>query len=201
MLRIGLTQRTDEVAGYEETRDALDQRWTGLLLSLGYLPVPLPNAGVPAAVLVDQLSLGGLILTGGGDPGQGTLRDALESGLIKLCLERHLPLIGVCRGAQALGLHFGGRLTRVEGHVASRHGLICCRPESWAERASVNSYHNYAFMPDNLPPPLRPVALAPGGTVEAFEHERLPMLGIMWHPEREPGWDEGDVATLRRLFD
>ncbi len=42
MKKIGLTQRVEVVASYQERRDCLDQSWINLLLELGYTPIPLP---------------------------------------------------------------------------------------------------------------------------------------------------------------
>ena len=52
---------------------------------------------------------------------------------------------------------------------------------------------------EDLPDDVRPVAMAPDGTVEAVEHVDLPQWGIMWHPERDP-FDARDAAILGARF-
>ncbi|EGR0766875.1 peptidase C26, partial [Vibrio parahaemolyticus] len=66
MKRIGLTQRVDVISNYGERRDAIDQKWCSLLLEMNMLPIPLPNISPSIAFnLFEQLSLDGVILTGG----------------------------------------------------------------------------------------------------------------------------------------
>ena len=211
MLKIGLTQRVLEFAAVGERRDCLDQAWTELLVPLGYLPVPLPNAiadeeGV--AALVTGLGLHGVILTGGNDlvglPGARNAapeRDRFEHLLIDVCGKRNLPLLGVCRGLQVLVCHAGGTLAVTEGHAGTRHAL---RAEGGSamplsDREEVNSYHDFALDADSLGGDLDPVARAADGSVEAVVHRHLPIWGIMWHPEREPR-DARDAALLRAFF-
>jgi putative glutamine amidotransferase len=48
--------------------------------------------------------------------------------------------------------------------------------------------------------PLRVVASAEDGSVEAVRHNTLPWVGIMWHPEREPTFRSEELALLRNMF-
>lgn len=71
------------------------------------------------------------------------------------------------------------------------HGvLICCRDSSLAKSFSeseipVNSIHHQAV--DQLGKGLRIVARSEyDDTVEAIEHETLPVMGVQWHPECLP---------------
>jgi putative glutamine amidotransferase len=211
VLKIGLTQRVEEFAAVGERRDCLDQAWSELLVPLGYLPAPLPNAiadeeGVDA--LVTALGLDGVILTGGNDladaPGARNAapeRDRFERLLIDVCGRRNLPVLGVCRGLQLLVCHAGGTLVMTRGHAGTRHALRAdgggAMPLS--DREEVNSYHDFALDPGSLGRDFEAVARAADGSVEAIVHRRLPIWGIMWHPEREPR-DPRDTALLRALF-
>ena len=51
----------------------------------------------------------------------------------------------------------------------------------------VNSYHNNLIKTeDDLGQQLEPIAYCPDDeSVEGFKHVKLPILGVMWHPERE----------------
>jgi gamma-glutamyl-gamma-aminobutyrate hydrolase PuuD len=207
--KLGLTQRVEVFGAVGERRDCLDQAWSELLLPLGYLPVPLPNAaGDVQAVAgrVSELGLDGVILTGGNDlaaaPGARTAapeRDRFESLLLDVCAERALPVLGVCRGLQMLVRHGGGTLVPCDGHAGTRHELRVAKtsPMPLADRAGVNSYHDFTV--GELGPDFVAVARAADGSVEAVVHRHLPIWGIMWHPEREPR-DEGDAPLLKALF-
>jgi N5-(cytidine 5'-diphosphoramidyl)-L-glutamine hydrolase len=207
--RLGLTQRvvTEIISG--ERRDVLDQRWTCLLESYGYLAVPLPNRLVDPALALDALALDGLILTGGNDlaavagaTDPAPERDALELRLLELAGDRCLPVLGVCRGMQIMARHYGAAVVGVSGHVVREH-RIKAQPSSTIPLdavEAVNSYHNFGVMRTGLGPDLVACALAEDGTVEAMAHRRLPHWAVMWHIERgAPTGRDRDI--LDALFD
>ena len=197
MKRIGITQRVVTVETYAERRDALDQRWTPLLLSLGLVPVPIPNALPDVATFLQHCALDGIILSGGNSPsdhgGDAPERDKLELDLLRLAMARNLPLLAVCRGMQMLQLFLDGELEAVHGHVTKSLPIIV----NGAER-KVNSYHNLAFRV--AAPPLQVWALAKDGVVKAVRHPSVPIVGIMWHPERQEPADTADLQLIRELF-
>lgn len=185
-MRIVVTQRVEVVAGYGERRDCLDQQWTVLLEQLSMQCIPIPNRG-RAGVFADLAD--GIILSGGNDladlPGGTNTapeRDALERELVQTCLERGLPVLGVCRGLQFLNGFFGGNLTRIADHAATRH------PLQGAFLGPVNSFHNFAI--ERLGEGLQPLATAPDGSIEAVRHHHHRLQAVMWHPEREPDFPD-----------
>jgi gamma-glutamyl-gamma-aminobutyrate hydrolase PuuD len=208
MIRLGLTQRVEAVPDRDERRDCLDQAWARLLLSHGYLPVPLPNDASDAPAFIDGLGLAGVILTGGNDlaqlPGATNTapeRDRFENRLLEACAARELPVLGVCRGLQMLVSFAGGHVGPLANHVATRH-RIDVRPDPpipLRARDDVNSFHGFGVSPDGIGRDLEAVAFAPDGSVEAVAHRKLPHWGIMWHPERQPH-DEDDAELFRALF-
>jgi len=111
MKLLGISQRVDSVASYNERRDCLDQRWWQFGEKLGSILLPLPNIS-PDHVneLAASLSLEGIILSGGNTIStDGTLvadsapeRDVFERALITWALKNNVPILGVCRGAQML---------------------------------------------------------------------------------------------------
>jgi gamma-glutamyl-gamma-aminobutyrate hydrolase PuuD len=206
--RIGITQRVDVVEHYEERRDCLDQRWSKFIFQMGYVPVPLPNIEPEKATqLVEALQIRAVILSGGNSIASlnttafdaAPERDAFEYALIAIALEKQLPIIGVCRGMQLLNLFMGGNLQETKGHVAVRHSLISCTPD-YAIETEVNSYHNYGIPIERLGSGLIPMARDEEGNIEAFYREDIPLLGIMWHPEREKHFSEIDIQLLDRFL-
>ncbi len=208
MKRIGLTHRVDDIEAYGERRDSIDQGWYKLILSMGMLPIPLPN--VPEEFLVhvvEPLNLSGIILTGGNSiagldstaKDAAPERDEFENALIRYSLDSDIPLIGVCRGMQMISQYFGGHLIRVEGHINSRHELICLNSEYELPK-SVNSFHGWAVPKTGLGSDLQPIATDSMGNIEAFIHGSRKILGIMWHPERVNGLNVQDVNLLKRAI-
>lgn len=209
MTRIGLTQRVAEVPDYGERRDCLDQAWTPLLTELGFKPVPLPNQIEAVAEYLGVLDLDGLVLTSGNDltsvdspSNPAPERDRFETAALEYAIDTDIPILGVCRGLELLNDYFGGDLVTVEGHVATEHALEFDPEVAFAPamHTTVNSYHDFAIDRDSLADDLRPLAFADDGTVECVTHDDLPLVGIMWHPERDPPVTDLDRAILTHVF-
>jgi putative glutamine amidotransferase len=165
----------------------------------------------------------GLLLAGGGDvdpahfgetphptfdPAESG-RDAYEIELIRLALERDLPLLAICRGIQVLNVARGGTLvqdipTELPGALEHKlavppHNAFDLAHEVWIEKDSllsrlageslksrdtvdVNSRHHQSVK--TLGQGLVTTATAPDGVIEAVEDpSRRFCLGVQWHPE------------------
>jgi putative glutamine amidotransferase len=174
----------------------------------GGIPVVLPPVGLGVA---DELiaRLDGICLSGGPDldpqaygaperhaelgPTEPTL-DAFELEIARAADARGLPILGVCRGAQALNVARGGTLHQhIEGHRQTECGSTPTHDVSVQARTrlagllrtralGVNSFHHQAV--DAPGADLRIVAHAADGTVEAIEdRSRRFVLGVQWHAE------------------
>jgi putative glutamine amidotransferase len=187
------------------------------VLGAGGLPVivpPLPETRL--AALYGRLD--GVLLPGGADldpalyqatphPATNGIdpdRDAAELFLARRALADHKPLLGICRGAQALTVAAGGSLYQdlpTEFPNALAHSFsppehpvdhlahpVRVEEDSLLARclgepvAQVNSRHHQAAR--QVPPGLQVVAWAPDGVIEAVEALGHPFgLGVQWHPE------------------
>lgn len=195
MKTVAVSQRVDDHPQRRETRDALDQRLTRWLHMAGYMPYPVPNVLRESGGLVEWLNglqPDGIVLSGGNDLGQVGLRDRTEEALLDYARQHHLPLLGICRGMQMMGVWAQAGLKPVQGHVASRHVL------SGEVTGNVNSYHNYSLA--DCPEGFRVLARSEDGQIEAVQHLTLPWEGWMWHPEREDAFVAQDFQRLRSLF-
>jgi putative glutamine amidotransferase len=187
-LKIGVTQRT--ICGTEylgkvhvspEKHDELSQGWAHLLEENGFVCVPIPNA-CDVAHFIESLQLDGVLLSGGNDD---ATREACESACIAYCIQHRLPLFGVCRGMQVVGLYFGSKLVPIASHVNVTHTVkILPNPYIQESAAVVNSYHNFTL--NRVPEEFIPLAVDDAGHCEAMYHRTLPIVTFMWHPEREP---------------
>ncbi len=184
------------------------------------LPVMAPDLAADAVG-----ALHGLLLPGGGDvdpslygecavPETGAVdveRDAWELACVRAALERDLPLLATCRGAQVLNVCLGGSLVQhVPAATGARHSwskryadeVHDVRVEAGSRLAAIleaaevgtNSLHHQAVGRPGTG--VRPVAWAPDGTVEGFEVEGHPeVVAVQWHPELMP-----DDPAQQRLF-
>ena len=199
MKLIAVSQRVDILSDRNERRDSIDQRWTDFLRRCGLVPIPIPNQKDAAQALLSNVSVVGILLTGGADladyGGDSPERDETELFLIDHAASKALPLIGVCRGMQCLLHKYGNRLRTIEGHVGVRHEMSFLSPKS---SRIVNSFHKWA--PGEINCEFSIEARGSDQSVEAVKHVRYPFLGIMWHPEREPVFSKEDIEIFRQYF-
>jgi putative glutamine amidotransferase len=180
----------------------------------GGLPVVLPPLE-PGAIgaLVDRLA--GVCLSGGPDldpaayeaepdPHLGPVEpdlDAFELAVAQRADALGIPVLGICRGCQALNVARGGTLNQhlpdvTDGSVAHRQTAsgretthsVRIEPGSrladivGGEELDVNSFHHQAV--DRLGRGLRAVAWAPDGVIEGIEDDGPSLyLGVQWHVE------------------
>lgn len=194
------TQRVEIVEAYGERRDCADQRIWQFIQACGYLPVPLPNDADIAQRLICQCGtwLSGIILTGGNSlvkyGGNAPERDRIDNSLVDLAVKKKISLFGFCRGMQSILDYFGNDLINVEGHVAVRHTV-----EGKGCHYEVNSFHNQGCVKIKSPDLLAEM-ISDDGVIEMVRHRNYPILGVMWHPEREEIFLERDMQNVRELF-
>jgi putative glutamine amidotransferase len=172
----------------------------------GGLPVVLPPLGHDTiAPLLDRLC--GVCLSGGPDidpDGYGETErspqlgptepdlDAYELALAQLADARRMPVLGICRGSQALNVACGGTLHQhVEGHRQTEMATEATHQVEIAAHSrlhrmvrtrtlGVNSFHHQAV--DQVGEGLRVVARASDGTIEGIEGDGF-LVGVQWHAE------------------
>ncbi len=120
--------------------------------------------------------------------------DALDYSLISAFLKAGKPILGICRGLQVLNVYFGGTLQQhfnKEEHAQSdgtqpMHALKLhdhtFMSNLYEEPIFINSYHHQRIA--KLADHLQIAATHPDGTIEAFQHDSLPVWAVQWHPER-----------------
>ena len=199
----GTLRRHGEPPHYEM---ALGMTYLKAIEAAGGMPVVLPPLGDAVAYL-DRLD--GICLSGGPDldpdaygaserhaelgPTEPGL-DAFELALAREADARGLPILGICRGTQALNVARGGTLHQhLPGHrqtepaTATTHTVHIEAGSRLADvagagRLRVNSFHHQAV--DVLGRDLRVVARSADGIVEAVEAPgpRF-VVAVQWHAE------------------
>ena len=206
---------------------ALGITYVRAIEAAGGVPVvmpPLAPADVPALVA----RLDGLLLSGGPDLAPAAYDaqphaelgatepglDAFEYAVVREALRVELPILGICRGAQALNVACGGTLHQhlpdvVGDAVVHRQAEDGRRPTHVVDvvagsrlarvlgttRLRVNSFHHQAV--DRLGAGLRVCGRAPDGTIEAIEDPvRSFVMAVQWHAETLVG-----AAAQMALFE
>ena len=182
--------RVVNAENYIERRDAISHDWPKFLKSINCIPVFIPNSSSTESFL-EEMSLDGIILSGGDNIGDHKDRDQTEKIILNYAISKNIPIFGVCRGMQILNQYFGGSLTTSSSktHVGQEHSINIVN-ENYSKIISseitVNSFHDNIITSKNIGANLKPFAESKTDqTIEGFFHETYLIIGVMWHPERE----------------
>ncbi len=188
------------------------------------LPPQPVNREIADAVLD---GLDGLIITGGKDVNPARYgqdahpetdeprldRDEWEDVLLTAAIERDLPFLGICRGAQMLNVALGGTLVQHLPDVlgTTRYNLgggefadnpVIVDTDSTlgsliGDSIEVKSYHHQAI--DSVAEGLTVTARSDDGVIQAVELAGATFgLGVQWHPEQGA---EEDAKLFAGLVD
>ncbi len=229
VITLGAPDLTDDPA----TAVRKNNRYLEAIVRVGGTPIGIDQHATNAERAAAFATMDGLLLSGGADIDPGRYgrettravgvqpgRDQLEADAWEAANERSLPILGICRGLQAINVFSGGTLIQhIDGHESPSYGsgTVICHPvrvrpgtrlagilggaKPGAVVLSVNSYHHQAVRRADLANGLVAAGSAPhlgGDLVEALESadaDRF-LLGVQCHPERT----ESTPEEFERLF-
>jgi len=211
--RIGITMRVITAPDSGEERDAISRDLLNYVARVlpGYEIVLIPNSPYRIADKMKSLKVSGVILSGGNDWGQVPSRDRTEAGIVKYCLERAVPLLGICRGMQVMNVVTGGRLKKDikkesgKNHIACTHNvnILPNSPVSIkgiGNTIKVNSFHGQGMREADISKEFEVFAVTSDGVIEGVFHRSRPAIGIQWHPERKNSCAAFDRRIVKELF-
>lgn len=220
----------------EQPRPDLERRRAELYLDAvrrhGGDPIAVDAATSRADLDGALATMDGLMLSGGGDldpgrygqPNLGSrdvdpARDELEAVAWQYASARRAPVLGICRGLQAINVFSGGSLLQhVDGHAGAGWGTgspaihplrlvpgtrlaALLDADSAMEPLVVNAYHHQGIRESDLAGSLVANAWAgssAGPLVEGLESRGTWfVLGLQCHPERT----ESTPASFERVFE
>ncbi len=205
----------------------LDNYYTEEIMDSGATPIVLPIDNTEK-MLEAFSKIDGLVLSGGvdidpkyyGEANTGKsieicpLMDEAEKLLIDIAMKADIPILGICRGMQALNVFNGGSLIQ---DIPSEHGFSVVHSISLKEPAfhnitvekgsllsdaigfgihRINSYHHQAVR--EIAPGFSVAALSEDGIIESiYCKDKKYVLGVQWHPER----DYGATPDSKKILD
>jgi putative glutamine amidotransferase len=228
---IGLTTYLEQAqtGAWDVPASFLPKAYFDAVTRAGGIAVLLPPQPVDSAIanrVIDGLD--GLIVTGGKDVDPARYgqephpttdeprrdRDAWEDALLLAAVDRQLPFLGICRGAQVLNVALGGTLHQhlpdVIGSTRYSTGVgtflvneVTVAPDGVLPELlrdtptlDVKSHHHQAI--DRLADGLVVTARSDDGTIQAVELESVPFgVAVQWHPEE----DADDLRLFAGLVD
>ena len=114
-----------------------------------------------------------------------------EAGLMPQVIATYAgvkPILGVCLGHQAIGEHFGGRLTNLTDvfHGIATEGTQFGNDyvfDGLPQRITMGRYHSWVVSKEGFPDCLEVTAESDEGQIMALRHKTLDIHGIQFHPE------------------
>jgi len=213
-MEIGITVQSIRHPNYSELGHYLNVKWQKFAHEIGITLIPISSVALLEKLLSDKY-IKGVILSGGGNlskdfPNEISTknnlvnfdiqREEIERKLIDFSFKTNTPLIGVCRGMQALGLYYGVKLFKIENHVNTRHSLnYHCPILNKKISRDINCYHDFAIEYKSTSKHFN-VSATHTESVEQMTHKNAKILGIMWHPERESKFSSLDIELFRKFF-
>ena len=212
-------------AGVGQSR--VGQDYIDAVCAAGGIPVIIPvmTDSLAIAAILDKVD--GVLMIGGEDinpsfyaeeaiPQMGEInarRDTFDLMLARMTVRERKPLLGVCRGLQAINVAFGGSLWQdIPSQIQASQIRHKVDDESMpvheidikdgsrlaaltaAGSTTVNTYHHQAAK--DVAPGFVVSAVAPDGVIEAIEQisEERRILAVQFHPEKM--FAAGDVRFL-----
>ena len=190
--KIGISLRVEKIEKFNEKRDTISHDWINFLQKLDYFPVLIPNNLTDVEDYISELKLNGIILSGGDNIGEFPERDQTENKILEYAIKNSIPILGVCRGMQLINTFFNGTISENSnsGHVGKPHNIDIMNPSLvnlfGHDKLEVNSFHNNLIKKDDIGDGLDVFALSEKDfTIEGCFHKKNPIIGVMWHPERD----------------
>ncbi len=166
-------------------------------------------------------NIDGLLVSGGGDINPNCYDEEIKEKLVKVCPERDLfeikmikeaykrdiPVLGICRGIQAINVAFSGNLYQsIPTDIKHMQSPPVYMPTHWIEckkwienilgvRIRVNSFHHQCIK--DLAEGFEINAKASDGVIEGIQHRSKLIYGVQFHPE----WMYEKYPVFLKIFE
>jgi len=173
---------------YKGYIDFLDHYWIKAFEKKKINYLLIPNNLSISEKIIPRLDL--LILAGGNDiiskRKESLLRNKVEKNLVKKCLNKNIPILGICRGAQLLNLLFKGKISKINGHMRTRHNVFLRKNKIIKKKTlNVNSFHAFGILFKDISKKFKILGEDKDKNTEMYISNENKIIGVMWHPERE----------------
>lgn len=120
-------------------------------------------------------------------PGPCTPNEAGISVEVVRELHKTMPILGVCLGHQAIGVAFGGKVTKAPTIVHGKTSAIVHLGKDVFKNIPspfrATRYHSLIVEKESLPDTLEVTAWTEDGVIMGMKHKEYPVVGVQFHPE------------------
>ena len=121
-------------------------------------------------------------------PGPGAPSSAgISLAVVKYCIDKKIPLLGVCLGHQAIVEALGGEIRKADLPVHGKAAAIVHNGTGLYQGLSIpfnaGRYHSLYAVRESLPDCLSIDAENKEGMVMGVSHKTAPIYGVQFHPE------------------
>jgi anthranilate synthase component 2 len=132
---------------------------------------------------ISRLNVAAIVIS----PGPKAPNDAGCSLEVIRKLGKHVPILGVCLGHQAIGQAFGAKVVRAPAPCHGKTSVIEHMNiglfRDVPSPTKVGRYHSLVLDRDSIPDCLETTAWSEDGLVMGVQHRDLPVYGLQFHPE------------------
>lgn len=112
--------------------------------------------------------------------------DLIDKTVIDYALKNNKPLLGICRGHQAINIFMGGNIIQDIGthHKNTKHIVYMYENEliKFPNEIETNSFHHQVCK--DLAPDLIEIGRSYDDYNEAYISKKYPIIAVQWHPEK-----------------
>ena len=189
-LKVAIVGRCKDTVNYEKALQAMGVGYI-VTMDLGKLPdydaLLLPGGGDITPAFFGQKNHGSKNID--------IELDITQLQALDVFVKQERPVLGICKGMQIINVFFGGTIIQ---HIKEsprhawdngdkRHATSIAANSFletlYGKHMITNSAHHQAL--GSIGRCLCVVQTAQDGIIEGIAHERLPILGVQWHPERQ----------------
>ena len=131
---------------------------------------------------IEQLQPKGIVIS----PGPKTPADAGITLQVVERFHRHIPILGICLGHQAIGTFFGAKLLQATYPMHGKTSLLQHNGDAIFKNVAASfhamRYHSL-YLSEIENTPLKVIATTHDNIPMAIKHQNFPLYGLQFHPE------------------
>jgi GMP synthase (glutamine-hydrolysing) len=111
-----------------------------------------------------------------------TKMNMINSKIIKHCISKNKPLLGICYGAEILALTLGGTIKRIDYPLKDKEDIEILKPNPLSE-GRLHVFESHHFEISKLPKSFTHLGRSKSCRYEIIQLEHQNIYGTQFHPE------------------